>query len=39
MGKPHPSLKSTEGGFSCSINAIFFARDHPFNCFSREIAF
>jgi hypothetical protein len=22
-----------------SINAIFFARRHPFNCFSRPIAF
>lgn len=35
---PHFSAKSCQRGFSFSINAIFFSRRQPFNCFSRSIA-
>lgn len=34
----HPSLRSLHVGFIFSISAIFFARIHPFSCFSRAIA-
>jgi hypothetical protein len=34
----HSLAKSNHCGFLDSIKAIFFARDHPFNCFSRAIA-
>jgi hypothetical protein len=34
----HSELKSSHAGFIDSISLIFFARVHPFSCFSREIA-
>ena len=34
----HSAAKSSQCGFLDSIRAIFFARDQPFNCFSRAIA-
>jgi hypothetical protein len=36
--EPQLSAKSCHRGFFHSIKTIFFARDHPFNCFSRPIA-
>jgi hypothetical protein len=34
----HWAARSSHVGLSRSIKAIFLARSHPFNCFSREIA-
>jgi hypothetical protein len=34
----HPRLKSTQSGFSDSINAIFLLLRQPFSCFSRSMA-